>query len=51
MDLKSGLFGKKFCWELQSVARNVSNQTAESTAPGERHKEHNQSAEENKMII
>lgn len=51
MDLKSGHFGKKFCWELQNVARSISNQTAESTAPGERHKEHNQSAEENRMII
>lgn len=51
MDLKSGRFGKKFCWELQNVARSISNQTAESTAPGERHKERNQSAEENRMII
>lgn len=42
MDLKSGLFGNKFCWELQSVASNISNQIAESTAPGEMHKEHNQ---------
>lgn len=51
MGPKSGLFGKKFCWEIQSLVSNISNQTAERMAPGEWQKEHNLSAEENRIYF